>query len=403
MPVISQVKSIFPASCWPNLWLVGGTVRDLLLRQPVQDIDLVAALSPKQLSSCGFRPVDPVSNAPIWFRHIPALGKVEITRLAVADQLADDLVRRDFTVNALAMTLNSEVVDLLNGQDDLEQRSLRVCSSQSFHDDPIRIFRALRFAADGWHILPETAQRISEAGWEERFATIPVERFSCELIKALEKPDPACFFTSMISMQVGRAYLPELFRMPDVPAGPLQYHPEGDLLTHALQVLQRVAAGTDDPLARFCGLFHDLGKLSTDPALYPKHHGHDEAGFEPARQLCTRLRLPAAWQKALAWTCRLHTKANNWDELRSSTQIRLALNATKTGIAKILPLVSAADKPDGSNMKGWATALQVAAMTTAELGIGLDRLQQMAVEQRSGYLLQRRAERLKSCLLLSER
>lgn len=394
MSVISQVKSIFPESCWPNLWLVGGTVRDLLLGQPVQDIDLVAALSPDQLTSYGFRPVDPVSSAPIWFRHIPALGKVEITRLTTAYQLADDLVRRDFTVNALAITLSGEVVDLFNGEHDLKQRYLRVCSSQSFHDDPIRIFRAFRFAADGWQILPETSQRISEAGWEERFATIPVERFSRELIKALEKPDPVCFLTSMVSQQVGRAYLPELFRMPDVPAGPLQYHPERDLLAHSLQVMQRVSAKTTDPLARFCGLLHDLGKLSTDPALYPKHHGHDEAGFEPARQLCTRLRLPAAWQKALAWTCRLHTKANNWDELRSSTRIRLTEQAAKAGIADILPLVSSADKPDGSGMACWESTLQVAAMTTAELGIDLDRLQQMAVEQRSGYLLQRRAERL---------
>lgn len=398
MSVISQVKPIFPESCWPNLWLVGGTVRDLLLGQPVQDIDLVAALSPDQLTSCGFRPVDPVSSAPIWFRHIPAIGKVEITRLAAADQLADDLVRRDFSVNALAMTLDGEVVDLFNGQDDLEHRSLRVCSSQSFHDDPIRIFRAFRFAADGWQILTETIQRISEAGWEERFATIPVERFSRELIKALEKPDPACFFTSMVSQQVGRAYLPELFRMQDVPAGPLQYHPEGDLLTHSLQVMQRVVARTDDPLARFCGLFHDLGKLSTDPALYPKHHGHDEAGFEPARQLCTRLRLPAAWQKALAWSCRLHTKANNWDELRSSTQIRLALNATKSGITEILPLVSAADKPDGSGMAGWETVLQVLAMTTEQLGIDQESFEQMPVHHRANHILHFRIGRLRQLL-----
>lgn len=398
MSVISQVKTIFPEARWPDVWLVGGTVRDMLLGHPVQDIDLAAVMSPEQLTSYGFRPVDPVSSTPIWFRHIPEIGKIEVTRLDSVDALAEDLRRRDFTVNSLTMTLSGEMVDLLDGQQDLEQRHLRVCSSQSFHDDPIRIFRAFRFASDGWHLLPETARFISEADWEERLATIPVERFSREMIKVLGARDPACFFTAMISRQVGTAYLPELFRMPDIPAGPLQYHPEGDLLTHSLQVMQRVAVKTSDPLARFCGLFHDLGKLSTDPALYPKHHGHDEAGFEPARQLCTRLHLPAAWQKALAWTCRLHTKANNWDELRSSTRIKLAETASRVGITEILPLVSSADKPDGSGMTGWETALQVAAMTTTELGIDLDAFQQMALEHRAGHLLQQRVELLKYML-----
>ncbi len=85
----------------------------------------------------------------------------------------------------------------------------------------------------------------------------------------------------MLHHRIGEYYLPELFSMPNIPAGPLQYHPEGDLFTHSMQVMQRVAAKSPDPLARFCGFFHDLGKLSTDPTLYPKHHGHDNgrAGY----------------------------------------------------------------------------------------------------------------------------
>lgn len=398
MTATSIVKSLFPQETWSKIWIVGGTVRDVLNGKDGDDIDLDAVLTPEELASFGFRPVDPVTSAPIWFRHIPEIGKIEVTRLSSAGQLDDDLTRRDFTVNAMAMKLDGNVIDLFGGIQDLRQKRLRACSDVSFQDDPIRIFRAFRFASDGWRISHETIRLIREARWEERFITIPVERFSSEMVKALKKPVPDCFFKSMIALQVGTTYLPELFNMPQVPAGPLQYHPEGDLFTHSLQVMQRVAAKTSDPLARFCGLFHDLGKLSTDPALYPKHHGHDEAGFEPAYNLCKRLRLATAWHKALAYTCRLHTKANNWDELRSSTKIRLALQAAKSGIADILPLVSSADKPDGSGMTGWEAALQVIAMKTTELGIDQEVFELMQVHHRANHLLNQRIGRLRMLL-----
>jgi tRNA nucleotidyltransferase (CCA-adding enzyme) len=367
----------------------------MLLDQPVQDIDLVAAIPPAQLQTVGFRPISPVSSTPIWFKYVPGIGKIEVTVIDALLHLEQDLRRRDFTINAMAMDLDCKVVDPLQGRADLSAKQLRVCSELSLQDDPIRIFRSFRFAADGWILHSDTLQQIDNHKWEQALGTIPIERFSRELQKSLAKQHPNRLFQLMIDHQIGSTYLPELFQMPQVPAGPPQYHPEGDLFIHSLQVMQRVAAKTSDPLARFCGFFHDLGKLSTAPECYPKHHGHDEAGFKPAQLLCERLRLPTAWEKALAWTCRLHTKANNWDELRTSTKIKLATQAAKAGIAEILPLVSSADKPDGSGMSGWETFLQVAAMTTTKLGIDPDAFQQMAVEHRAGYLLQRRVELLK--------
>ncbi len=395
MSVINQIKAIFPESFWPNLWLVGGTVRDILLNKPVQDIDLVAAIAPAQLETVGFRPISPVSSTPIWFKYLPEIGKIEITVIEAPSYLEQDLRRRDFTINALAMNLDCRVVDPLEGESDLAARQLRICSGLSLQDDPIRIFRAFRFAADGWSLHSDTLQQIGSHIREQAFASIPVERFSRELQKALAKAEPERFFTLMLQLRVGECYLPELFSMPQIPAGPLQYHPEGDLFTHSIQVMQRVAAKSPDPLARFCGFFHDLGKLSTDPALYPKHHGHDEAGYEPALKMCERLRLPASWQKALAFTCRLHTKANNWDKLRSSTRIRLAEQAAKAGIAEILPMVSSADKPDGSGMNGWETALRITAMTTAELGIVQEIFLQMPVQHRANQILHKRIQRLR--------
>jgi len=395
MPATSIVKSLFPQETWSNIWIVGGTVRDALKGKDGEDIDLDAVLTPEELASFGFRPVDPVSSAPIWFRHIPEIGKIEVTRLSSADQLADDLTRRDFTVNALAMTLEGEVVDLFGGIQDLDQKRLRACSPVSFLDDPIRIFRAFRFESEEWRMPPETARMITDVTWEQHFTNIPVERFSREMIKALGKGDPERFFRSMVEKNVGSSYLPELFEMKSVPAGPIDKHPEGDLLTHSLQVMQRTVAATVDPLARFCALFHDLGKLETDPALYPKHHGHDDAGKITARKFCDRLCLPAAWRRALMGTCQLHTNANNWHELRDSTRIRMAEQAVKSGIIEILPLVSAADKPCGSGMAGWEMTVRVVQLNTAELGIDQVALEAMPVENRAGFIMQKRIDQLR--------
>lgn len=395
MTATSIVKSLFPQETWAKIWIVGGTVRDVLNGKDGEDIDLDAVLTPEELASFGFRPVDPVTSAPIWFRHIPEIGKIEVSRLSSADQLTDDLTRRDFTVNALAMTLDGEVVELFGGIQDLDQKRLRACSPVTFQDDPIRMFRAFRFESEEWRMPPDTARMITDVTWEQHFANIPVERFSREMIKALGKGDPERFFRSMVEKKVGSTYLPELFEMKSVPAGPIDKHPEGDLLTHSLQVMQRTVAVTTDPLARFCALFHDLGKLTTDPALYPKHHGHDDAGKKSARSFCDRLCLPATWRRALMGTCQLHTNANNWHELRDSTRIRMADQAVKSGIAEILPLVSAADKHCGTGMTSWEKAVQTVQMNTLELGIDPSVLAAMPVGNRADYILQKRIDALR--------
>ena len=392
MSVIHQVKAIFPEVCWSDVWLVGGTVRDILLNQPVQDIDLVAAIPPAQLETVGFRSIAPVSSTPIWFKYLPEIGKIEITCIADPSQLEHDLRRRDFTINALAMDLNGSVVDPLQGQAELASRQLRVCSDTSLQDDPIRIFRAFRFAADGWNLHPETLEQLAAQQWNKAFSTIPVERFSRELQKALAKEQPERFFALMLQHWIGEYYLPELFSMPNIPAGPLEHHPEGDLFTHSVQVLQRVAENTNDPLARFCAFFHDLGKLATDPSLYPKHHGHDDAGFEMAEDFCNRLCLPKEYRKALAWISRLHGKANKWGELRDSTKVKMAEQAIKAGIVEILPVVSAADKPGGTPISGWDHAIRIARMSTRELGIDQEKLEAMPVDNRPTFILQKRVE-----------
>lgn len=393
--VRSFLKQLFPPELQHLVRLAGGSVRDTLLGKGIRDIDLVVVLSGEELQSLGFNFVDAVTTTPIWFRHFPEYGTIEITRLESADRLLEDLTRRDFTLNAMLMTLDGEIIDPLHGQADLKKLLLRPCSPETFLHDPIRIFRAFRFAAEGYCLSAEAEALIRGKRWDEALARLPVERFSREMLHALNGRYPGRFFLSMIETGVGRGVLPELFRMAQIPAGPLQHHPEGDLLTHSLQVLERVTALTPSVPGRFCGFFHDIGKLSTDPALYPRHHGHDEAGFKSAEAFCRRLALPSDYGRALAWTSRLHGNVNRLAELRPATRLRIASQAVRGGIAELLPLVSKADKPGNDISAEWRELLTVVTMNMAALGVEPDKLAAMKPEKRSEFILQQRVEFMK--------
>lgn len=390
--IIDRLKGIFPEDTHPRIFLVGGAVRDILLGQEHTDIDLAAALTAEEFVMFGFHLVEGKSTAAIWHRYIEGLGTVEVTPLTDAADLAEDLRRRDFRVNAMAMTLTGDVIDPLDARSDLKHKRLVPCSRCIFTDDPVRIFRAFRFAADGWHMTPECELLLRERDWNRELSYIPVERFSREMLKALEKQEPERFFQCMLEMESGQGYLPELFRMPQIPAGPPIHHPEGDLFTHSIQVLQRVSASSCDPLTRFCALFHDIGKLATSPALYPKHHGHDQAGFEMVVEFCRRLRLPSNYGKALSWVSRLHGTFNLWDQLRDSTKLRVADLAIKAGITDILPLVAAADKAGGSEPGEWRDMLRIAGMSSADLGINQQELERLQPSKRTDHILQKRVE-----------
>lgn len=401
--LIATLQDIFPEGTKERIFLVGGTVRDALLGRPQKDIDLLIALPEETLQTCGFRRVVGKSTAPIWFRTDRDLGTIEVTTLASPELVEQELARRDFTINALAVSLSGQLHDPLKGRQDLAKRQLRVCSPSCFSDDPLRIFRALRFEAGGWQLTSESERLIIEQDWEQPLAAIPVERFSREFVKALSADQPIRFIEGMLRWKVGTHWLPELFAMTQVPAGPAEQHPEGDLANHSLQVLQRIALLTPDPLARFCGLFHDLGKLHTDPANHPRHHGHDEAGFVPAIELCNRLRLPASFRTALAWTNCLHTRMNRWSELRDATRLRLAEHASKAGIASILPLVSQADKTGSVAPLGWGQVLTITQLTTADLGIDISMLEAVQPKQRSSLVLNSRIEALRAGRVVSDR
>lgn len=395
--LLAALRCLFPGCTGDKLLLVGGTVRDALLGRQQQDIDLLTTLPEQSLATYGFRKVTGKSTQPIWFRRDHLLGTIEVTHLASADLLHQELSRRDFTVNAMAVSLDGSLHDPLGGRNDLLQRCLVACSTSCFVDDPLRLFRAFRFEADGWRLSPESEALIGCQDWTSPLQTLPVERFSRELLKALSADNPVRFFERMLQFKLGQAWVPELFHMALISAGPPEHHPEGDLLSHSMQVLQRITEQTADPLARFCGLFHDLSKLMTVPDDYPRHHGHDQAGAKPAIELCNRLRLPARYHRALAGVNRLHTTMNRWNTLCDATRLRLAEQAKRVAIADLLPVVSKADKTDAAPLllQQWQACLEIINLTTAELGIEQDQRNTLTPQGLHNLILDRRIQALR--------
>lgn len=363
------IRLLFPEALHPQLWLVGGSVRDLLQGITPHDLDLVSSLSEQEFQPLGFKMVRGKSTAPILFKNQPDGFKLEITLLAAGQRVEEELMRRDFRSNAIAVSFHGVTIDPAGGLQDVNARQLLPCSGHSCSDDPIRIFRAFRFACHGWNISPELAQQINSRSWEQQLKQIPVERFSREMLKAMTGERPDRFFVLMAEYGVGGCYLPELFKMQQIPAGPARYHGDDTVLKHSLAVLRRLSERIPEPIPRLAAFFHDLGKLETPEDLLPRHIGHDRTGVEKIRQLARRLRLSTTTEKALAAASGLHMNAARWNEMRDIKKLALTEKAYKAGASDWLPYLVSADHGTDGQMLHWNIFNRVVASPATALGI----------------------------------
>ena len=288
-------------------YLVGGAVRDELLGLEVRERDWVlVGATPQDLLAQGFRAVG--KDFPVFlhpYNHEEyALARTErktgpgyhgFEFHASPDvTLEEDLLRRDLTINAMARDELGQLIDPYGGLADLEARSLRHVSA-AFMEDPVRILRIARFAARfeglGFRVAEDTMTlmgKMVDAG--EVDALVP-ERVFQELQKALSEPSPEVFFQVLRDCGALKRLFPEIDALFGVPQKP-RHHPEIDTGIHTLLVLKALANLTQDPMIRFAGLVHDLGKAKTNPLDWPRHPGHEVLGLEVLDGLGKRLRLP---------------------------------------------------------------------------------------------------------------
>jgi poly(A) polymerase len=324
-----------------RIYLVGGVVRDLLLGRPLGDgdIDLTTDARPDQTKVLVSGWADAVWTQGERFGTIGAKldgREFEITthraeayvpdsrkpEVEFADAVEADLSRRDFTVNAMALSLPDtssappELIDPFEGAADLARGRLRTPLSPevSFSDDPLRMMRAARFVA-GYGLLPEPELVAAVKALAPRLEIVAPERIRLELDKLLVVDDPSAGLWFLNDTGLAQEFLPELPAM-RLEQDPIHHHK--DVLAHTIAVVAKTGAvdrhGRPNKRVRLAALLHDVGKPKTrsfEGGGVSFHH-HEVVGARMARERMTALRYPNDEIDAVATLVYLHLRFHTY-------------------------------------------------------------------------------------------
>ncbi len=321
-----------------RVYKVGGAVRDRLLGRSVTETDwVVVGADAEALLAQGFRPVG--ADFPVFLHPRTgeeyALARTErksghgyggfVFYAHPAVTLEDDLIRRDLTINAIAEDADGQLIDPYGGQRDLAARLLRHLSP-AFAEDPLRVWRVARFAARyaplGFTVAPETMQLMRELVESGELNELTPERVWKEIARALMEPRPDVFLQVLRDCGALAAYLPEIDALFGVPQT-ATYHPEIDTGVHIQMVLQQCAVHEQPLDVRWACLLHDLGKGLTDPALWPRHLGHEQRGLRLIKAVNQRCKVPRECAELAVLVGEYHTHAHRARELRADTLAKL--------------------------------------------------------------------------------
>jgi len=314
-----------------QVYAIGGYVRDLLLGKQSKDIDFVvvgngprfAAKLAKTLNITNYTIYKKFGTAMLTYddQVLEFVGARkesyrESSRKPEVESadLLTDISRRDFTINAIAVSLNQdspgEVIDPYNGRQDLKHKLLRTPlePAHTFYDDPLRIMRAVRFASQlHFKIDPVTLEGLKTE--KDRLRIISQERITDELIKILACAKPSIGFKIMFETGILQVILPEIAALKGVEQ--IGKHSHKDVFDHTIKVIDNVARVSDDLRLRLVALFHDIAKPATkqyNSKLGWTFHGHEDLGARMLPDIFKRLKLPNDVLKYVEKLVRLHLR-----------------------------------------------------------------------------------------------
>ncbi len=321
-----------------QVYLVGGAVRDTLLGfVPAERDWVVVGATPQEMLALGYQQVG--KDFPVFLhpqtKEEYALARTERKTArgyhgfefdtGVEVTLAQDLLRRDLTVNAMAMTPEGELIDPYGGRRDLDGRCLRHVST-AFVEDPVRVLRLARFAARfaslDFKVADETQTLMREMVNQGEIDALVPERVWAEFAKALGEPTPTEFVRVLRNCGALARLFPELDRLFGVPQR-ADYHPEIDCGVHTLMVLEQAVKLSAEREVRFAALLHDLGKGDTPADVLPSHHGHEARSVQHIQAVCERMRAPATFRELAVMVAKYHSHCHRAFELRPGTVLEL--------------------------------------------------------------------------------
>ncbi|WP_223788347.1 multifunctional CCA addition/repair protein [Marinicella meishanensis] len=353
----------------PQIYLVGGAVRDQLLGLPVKDRDYVVVGSdPKTMLDQGFLPVG--KDFPV-FLHPDSKDEYALARTERKSgtgyhgftfntdpgvTLEDDLLRRDLTINAIAMDQDGQLIDPHGGQQDLNNRVLKHVSP-AFAEDPVRVLRVARFMSRyqhlGFTVHPETMALMRQLVAAGEVANLVAERVWQEVKSSLNQSTPSAFFLTLQDCGALAVLLPEISDFFGIPQTAM-WHPEVDTGLHAMLAIDQ-AQGLDNDVA-YAVMVHDLGKGITPPDILPSHRGHETAGVPLVKAVSQRLKVPNHYKKLALLVCQWHLHAHTILELRASTIEKLFSRLNAYRQPKLLNKFIAACQADATGR--WGAAFQ---------------------------------------------
>lgn len=297
-------------------YVIGGFVRDLLLKRPSKDIDIVcigngmelaervAKNSGKNVQVAFFKNFGTAAlKLDDWEVEFVGARKESYRSdsrkpLVENGTLEDDQNRRDFTINALAISLNRDdfgsILDPFDGLTDLKKKIIRtpLAPGITFSDDPLRMMRAIRFASQlNFDIAPDTFDAILE--YKDRMSILSMERINEELNKIILSLVPSYGFKLLFHSGLLQLILPELIELQGVEI--LEGKGHKDNFYHTLQVLDNVSGVSKDLWLRWAAILHDIAKPATkrfDKKVGWTFHGHEELGARMVPQIFRNLKLP---------------------------------------------------------------------------------------------------------------
>ena len=321
-----------------KIYQVGGCVRDTLLQRPPHDVDyLVVGATVEEMLSQGYQQVG--KDFPV-FLHPETKDEYALARkeIKTGDKhtdfqfvftpditLAEDMQRRDFTINALARDIEkNEIVDTVGGIKDLENKIIRHVNSQHFGEDPLRVLRMCRFAAQlDFSIAPETMQIARNMVAAGMLLYLSPERIWKEIEKTLKTKHFEKFIRTAKECGALAVVLPEIDKLWNVPEKE-QYHPEGNSGEHTMLVIRN---GEDlSSKVKFALLLHDVGKTYTPKEILPAHYAHDYRGVAVIEKICKRLLVPKEYKKIAILGCKNHIKFRLLPQMKIGKKIDFVCN-----------------------------------------------------------------------------